>query len=487
MKIGKYTLIKKLATGGMAEIFLAQQEGPAGFQKTVVIKRILPHLAEDERFVTMFLNEARLAALLNHPNVVSIYDLGEDRGSYYLAMEYIHGRSLDQILARAEHAGQPVPLEICARIIADACTGLDYAHKFASLDGTPLNLVHRDVSPQNILVTFGGLVKVVDFGVAKAATNVGKTQTGAVKGKYAYMSPEQIAGQHLDGRSDVFALGVVLFELATGRRPFGDQSDLLAVTAILNEAPQIPRQLRPDFPTTLEEILFKSLEKDKTRRYQDAHLLQVDLERFIRAQGKIVSAQEVAGFLGELYGDTAHENLALRAAELTPIRDEDPTDIAVTKAVVLRAEPAAPSPAPATAASATSAASGAAMAAAVAPTLAVSTPAPAVDAEGLPLLFGPSPPAEGVPAPAADEGDRPTVRLGSTAGVVAWEREEPAPARRRSTLLIVGLVLGLLFLFGLVGAGGLYFWLIAAPAPDAQSGNLVPPASVPVATPAPAT
>ncbi len=328
MKLGKYTLLHKIATGGMAEIFLAKQEGPAGFEKIVVIKRILPHLAEDENFVTMFLNEARLAALLNHPNVVSIFDLGEHDGSYFIAMEYIHGRSLDKILAQSKKKNIDIPLEITARIIADACIGLDYAHKYQSSDGTPLNLVHRDVSPQNIIVSFDGLVKVVDFGVAKAATNTGKTQTGAVKGKYGYMSPEQIAGAHLDARSDVFALGVVLYELALGKHPFGDDTNLLAITAILNEAPPAPTEIVPGFPGTMEEIIFRALEKDRDRRYKDAQELQTDLERFIRSIGKYVTAREVAEFMRGLFGEEAEENLALKAREMSPLQtDEESTTV----------------------------------------------------------------------------------------------------------------------------------------------------------------
>ncbi len=326
MRLGKYTLLQKIATGGMAEIFLARQDGPAGFQKILVIKRILPHFAHDERFVTMFLNEARLAALLNHPNVVSIFDLGEEDGSYYLAMEHIHGRSLDQILDRCQALGRRVPLALCARIVADAAQGLHYAHGFAAPDGTPLNLVHRDVSPQNVLVTFDGLVKLVDFGVAKAATNTGKTQTGAVKGKYAYMSPEQIAGQPLDRRSDIFALGVVLYELATGRRPFGQQSDLLAITAILNEAPVPAREIVPDFPGSLETVMLRCLDKDRDRRYPDAEEIHRDLERFIRSEGTFVGARELAQFLTEIFGEEiASGNPALLAAQLPALDDEDAT------------------------------------------------------------------------------------------------------------------------------------------------------------------
>ncbi|MEL6182338.1 MAG: serine/threonine-protein kinase, partial [Myxococcota bacterium] len=207
-RLGKYSLKRKLATGGMAEIWLAEQQGPAGFAKTLVIKRILPHLADDSKFVEMFLDEARLAAKLEHPHIVRISDLGLADGSYFIAMEFIDGPDLDYIIERAEQLGTRVPLPIAARIMADSLAGLEFAHTFVDEQGNPMNLVHRDISPHNILVNRAGVSKIVDFGVAKAASSTHKTQTGAIKGKFAYMSPEQIANNPLDGRSDVFAMGI---------------------------------------------------------------------------------------------------------------------------------------------------------------------------------------------------------------------------------------------------------------------------------------
>ncbi len=258
-QLGKYTLKRQLATGGMAEIWLGEQRGPGGFTKELVVKRILPHLANDEKFVQMFLDEARLAAQLTHPNIVQIFDLGEADGSYFIAMEYIRGHDLAQLREAGRAMGAPLDWLAAARIVADACAGLDYAHNFADSRGRPMNLVHRDVSPQNILVSDQGAVKLVDFGVAKAATSTHKTQTGAVKGKFAYMSPEQIRGEKLDGRSDLFAMGIVLFELLTGRRPFGADSELMALTAIMHHPAPDVQEINPNIPQPLRDVVAKAL------------------------------------------------------------------------------------------------------------------------------------------------------------------------------------------------------------------------------------
>ncbi len=300
-RLGKYELESKIAVGGMAEIWLAKQVGPAGFAKTQVIKRILPNLAQDAKFVEMFLDEARIAANLEHPNIVRISDLGEADGSYYIAMEYIDGPDLDYVIERATQLDVLVSQTVAARIVADMLAGLDYAHHFQDSQGELLNLVHRDISPHNVLISANGVVKVCDFGVAKAATSRHKTQAGAVKGKFAYMSPEQIAAQPLDGRSDVFAAGIVLYELTTNQRPFGDEGELLAVTAILTQQPTDPREFVADFPADLEEIIMRALAKNRDERYADAREMQEALERFIQSQGQIVGAREVAEYIQDLF------------------------------------------------------------------------------------------------------------------------------------------------------------------------------------------
>ncbi len=301
--LGRYILDRKLATGGMAEIWVAHQEGPAGFQKDVVLKKILPHLAEDQKFIDMFLDEARLAAQLSHPNIVQIFDLGEADGEHFIAMEFIDGRDIQAIIDRGVAAGQPFSPAIAARIVASACTALDYAHNFTDKSGTHVQLVHRDVSPQNILVSKDGIVKLVDFGVAKAATSTHKTQTGAVKGKLSYMSPEQISGKLVDARSDIFALGIVLYELVTGRRPFGHESELLAITAILNEQPQRPCELIHSVPTELEAIIFKALEKDPAIRFQSASEMQLALEQVLQQMGAILTSREVRTYMNDLFSE----------------------------------------------------------------------------------------------------------------------------------------------------------------------------------------
>ena len=302
--LGRYVLDRKLATGGMAEIWVAHQDGPAGFQKDVVLKKILPHLAEDQKFIDMFLDEARLAAQLTHPNIVQIFDLGEADGEHFLAMEFIDGRDMQAIIDRAVTVDQAFSPAIAARIVADACTALDYAHNFTNREGTHIQLVHRDVSPQNILVSKDGIVKLVDFGVAKAATSTHKTQTGAVKGKLSYMSPEQISGKLVDARSDLFALGIVLYELVTGRRPFGHESELLAITAILNEQPPRPGEVIGSLPAELEQIIFRALEKDPADRFQSASEMQLALEQTLQHMGTILTSREVRSYIEDLYSES---------------------------------------------------------------------------------------------------------------------------------------------------------------------------------------
>ncbi len=302
-RLGRYVLDRKIATGGMAEIWLAHQAGPAGFAKEIVIKRILPHLADDTKFVEMFLDEARLAAALQHPNIAQIYDLGELDGSYFIAMEYVDGCDLEAVIQRSTDIGRFVPPPIAARLIADACAGLDYAHTFRDRGGREVGLVHRDISPQNLLLSQGGIVKIVDFGVAKATTSSHKTQTGAVKGKLSYMSPEQISAQPLDGRSDVFSLGIVLYELVTNQRPFGHESELMAVTAILNEEPPPPRTLTAAVPEELEHVIYRALAKDRDERFASASEMQLALEQYLQHQGTLLTNRDVAGYLADLFSE----------------------------------------------------------------------------------------------------------------------------------------------------------------------------------------
>ena len=297
-QVGKYQLVRKLATGGMAEVFLAKATGPMGFEKTLVLKRILVERAEDDAFIQMFLSEARLAARLTHPHIAQIFDFGKDADTYFLTMEYVDGPSLRAVVRRAGAGGMPLPPCVCAWLVSRACEGLAFAHDFADPDtGQPLGLVHRDVSPDNLLLSRQGTVKVVDFGIAKATGHGDKTRSGIIKGKLAYMPPEQIRARELDRRVDVYALGVVLYELLTGQRPYTSSSEAGLMQAILFEQPVPAARLRPELPRALRRILGKALAKDRDERYPDCHALHADLEAFLISTGRPVTARQVARFI----------------------------------------------------------------------------------------------------------------------------------------------------------------------------------------------
>jgi hypothetical protein len=300
---GRYQLIQKLATGGMAEIFLARQAGVGGLARPLVVKRIKELLANDEEFVRMFLDEARIAARLNHPNIVQISDLGAAGGTFYIAMEFIHGDDLRRIWRRCQLSGRELPVELVLRIIADACAGLDYAHRRVDPSGKPLSIVHRDISPQNILVSFDGAVKLVDFGIAKAADMGTVTQTGVLKGKYSYMSPEQAEGHRVDLRSDVFSLGVVLYELLTGQRLFRRLTELQTLRAVTECRIEAPSSVSDRVPAALDAVVQKALARRAEERYGSAAELQSALEAWMTNHQVHASSGEVAAFMRELYAE----------------------------------------------------------------------------------------------------------------------------------------------------------------------------------------
>jgi len=297
--LGKYRLIRKLATGGMAEVFLAKSEGPMGFEKLLVIKRIHPILAEDPKFVEMFLAEAKVAARLNHPAIVQIYDFGQDQDSYYLAMEYIDGPTLRLLIGRAVETDYKVPFTTAAKLVSQACEGLHHAHEFRDPETSAwLGVVHRDVSPENILVSRFGAVKVVDFGIAKAMK--ANDRTASIRGKYAYMAPEQLRGKGFDRRVDIYGLGVVLYEMVTGKKPFDAVGEVATMHAILKE-PIIPlRRRRPDAPAALEQIVERCLEKDPAYRYETCQALQSDLEEFVLHSGAPVTPVHLSRMISQL-------------------------------------------------------------------------------------------------------------------------------------------------------------------------------------------
>ncbi len=300
-RLGKYQLLRKLATGGMAEVFLAKTAGPMGFEKQLVIKRILPHLAEDPQFVQMFLGEAKLAAQLNHPNLVQIFDFGQSDGSYFIAMEYIDGPTVRMLLQRAREQALAIPFVLGARVASAAAEGLAYAHEFTdSVTDEPMQLIHRDVSPDNILISRSGSVKVVDFGIAKARGVSHLTQTGTIKGKVAYMAPEQLKGDVLDQRVDLYGLGVVLYELLTLNMPYEANSDASLVRKVLYD-PYVPAaERRPELPLALQQVLTQLLAKNRDDRYSDCRTLQADLERYIHATGETASGYALAQLVARL-------------------------------------------------------------------------------------------------------------------------------------------------------------------------------------------
>lgn len=297
---GKYTLLRKLRSSGMAEVWLARQHGTEGFAKDIVIKRILPHLAEDEKLVTMFLDEARIAAHLNHPNVVQIFDLGNEGRNYFIAMEYIRGYDIEQIQEQLKQRNMPFPIEIGVQIVSDTCLGLAYAHDCKTPDGAPMQVVHRDVSPQNILVSETGVVKLIDFGIAKARTSSTRTQVGHTKGKICYMSPEQMMARELDRRSDIFSLGVVMYEAICNTKPF-DGDNLLTCYHNLKRGINEPRSCRPDIPTALAQIMQKALAYDREERYPTATALRYELQRYLNAEGISIGPEHLADFLTWLF------------------------------------------------------------------------------------------------------------------------------------------------------------------------------------------
>ncbi len=297
-RVGKYQLIRKLATGGMAEVFLARAEGPMGFAKRLVVKRILPHFVEDPNFVGMFLGEAKLAAELNHPNLVSIFDFGEADGQYYLAMEYIDGPNLRQLNVASRQQGKPLSYSLSARLMTFAAEGLHAAHELRDEHGQLVNLVHRDISPDNILLSRNGTVKVIDFGIAKLSTEPSRTKSGVIKGKLAYMPPEQLSREPLDRRADIFALGVVLYELIAGAMPFDATSEVSIIQAIMNEEPlSSVRSKVPDVPQELDAIVATCLSKNAADRYPTCKALQNALEHFIAAQGVPVFTSDLAAVI----------------------------------------------------------------------------------------------------------------------------------------------------------------------------------------------
>jgi eukaryotic-like serine/threonine-protein kinase len=302
-QFGKYRLVAHLATGGMAEIFLASQSSLAGFEKLLVIKRILPNLAREARFVEMFLDEARIAAMLNHPNVVQIFDLGRVQGQFFIAMEYLSGESLSMLIRKYRGRKTAIPPHLAAGILLQAAEGLHHAHHMVGKDGKPLNIVHRDVSPQNIFVLYDGGVKVVDFGIAKAALRSTQTRAGTLKGKYAYMSPEQVLGEELDGRSDVFALGIVLWECLVGAKLFKQESELKLLQSITQKDAPSPRSVNPGVPEALAAITLKAMARNREERFSSAAEFRSALAAYLKTCQLDADTVAIGAVMQDMFSD----------------------------------------------------------------------------------------------------------------------------------------------------------------------------------------
>jgi serine/threonine protein kinase len=294
---GRYLLLDRIAVGGMAEVFAAKTFGVEGFERVIAIKRILPTMVEDDEFIAMFIDEARIAARLSHATIAQIYELGRHEDSYYIAMEYVSGRDVRLIIDKYKKRNQHVPLPLAAFITARLAEGLDYAHNKKDENGQPLRIIHRDVSPQNVIVSYDGEVKIIDFGIAKAAGRNQKTQAGILKGKFAYMSPEQVRGSDIDHRSDIFSAGVMLYEMVTGSKLFTGESDFSTLEKVRAGEVRAPSELNPTIPPALEQIVLKALAKDREDRYQSGAELHDELIRFAYREGEIFSTKALAGFM----------------------------------------------------------------------------------------------------------------------------------------------------------------------------------------------
>lgn len=309
LSIGKYRFLVELGSGGMGDVFLAVAQGPKGFNKLQVIKRLRPELAQDPEFLGMFLNEARIAARLNHPNVVQTNEVSEHDDEYFIAMEYLEGQSLYAITRRAIAAGpkggpqQRMPLALHLHVLAEACEGLHYAHELVDFDGTPLGLVHRDCSPQNVFVTYEGEVKVLDFGIAKAVDSATHTRTGVLKGKVPYMPPEQLDGTHIDRRADVFAVGAMIWEAATGTRLWKGLNDIQIAHRLHQRDIPAPSSFEPSVDPALEAICMKALAVKPRDRYQTAAELQAALDAYVNKLGG-VRRRDLGKYTLHLFTDT---------------------------------------------------------------------------------------------------------------------------------------------------------------------------------------
>lgn len=300
---GQYYLLERISQGGMAEIYKGLAYDLAGIKKTVCIKKIMPHIAASREFIDMLIDEAKIAVNLNHGNIAQIYDLGKAGEDYFIVMEYVEGQTLSKIFKKAVRTGQKIPVSLICHIIAEVANGLNYMHRKTDEAGTALNIIHRDISPQNIMVSLSGTVKIIDFGIAKAAVKVGHTESGIVKGKFAYMSPEQAKGDPLDHRSDIFSLGILFHELLTGARLFKGPNNKETLKNVKRAKVTPPSKIDPNLPGTLDPIVLKALEKDRRLRYSFASDLKDEILKFLHAFDPDFRPAQLALFVRELFAE----------------------------------------------------------------------------------------------------------------------------------------------------------------------------------------
>ena len=316
-----YVVVAKLGVGGMAEVFLALAPGPSGFRKLHVIKRLHAHMNDDPQFVAMFLQEASLAARLHHPNVVQTNHVGSHQGQHYLAMEYLDGQPLNRILKRLHVDGSILPPALSVRIVSEALAGLGYAHGARDYDGTPLGIIHRDVSPHNIFVTYDGQVKLLDFGIAKASASDSHTRTGIIKGKCSYIAPEQARGEHVDRRADLWSMGVTLWECLAGERLFRGQSEIDILRSTLSDEIPLLTEVAEHVPEQLANTLHRALQRDRERRIASAELFKTELDGWLVGQGQAGSSEALGAMMQGLFADKIAERRAVLRACLARVSE----------------------------------------------------------------------------------------------------------------------------------------------------------------------
>jgi len=304
---GDYTLLDRIAVGGMAEIFKARQEGPRGFERILVIKRILQHLSEDQEFKQMFDDEAKIAAQLRHANIVQIFELGDVEGTPYIAMEYVEGKNLRDLTRALQSKGLQLTVEQTLFIMSETLRGLHFAHQRTDSNGKPLEIIHRDMSPQNIILSYEGEVKILDFGIAKAASRISKTEAGVLKGKFSYMAPEQASGRQVTQSTDIYACGVILHELLTGERLFRAETDVETIERVKMGVVPKPSERNPQVSPALDAIILKCLQRNVEKRYATAGEMHADLARHMREQGMQYGAQELSAFMKTLFAEFINE------------------------------------------------------------------------------------------------------------------------------------------------------------------------------------